>query len=289
MSSNEWPLVFFTMLSQISVGILIGMLILWVTIRNMETETAESLKRVLLLTAMGSMGIALLLSFLHLSMPQHAVYAMSNIRTSWLSREILLASLFLLTLILCYTSARYNLPHRNLFNQLFLASLIVGLVLMWGISRVYMIPTVPLWDTPATPVSFFNTTLMLGGGAVLVLTALLSSGNTSIPGVQNMQSVLFFMVTAAVFISLLNMFLLQPDITAVAGNLPAAVASGSWQTARVIFLLAGYTALTYWFAYQAPHPGGTSSMLIYLAVACLFISEVAGRYLFYASYYRVGV
>ncbi len=289
MSNNEWPLVFFTMLSQISVGILIGMLILWLTMRNLESATIETLKRVLILTALGSMGVALILSFLHLSLPRHAIYAMSNLRTSWLSREIILASIFLLTLALCYMSLRFNTPHRNLFPQLFLASLIVGMALMWGVSRVYMIPTVPLWDTPSTPVSFFNTALMLGGGAVLVVTALLSSGSTTIPGAQQMQSILFFMITAAVFISLLNMFLLQPDITAVAGNLPTAVASGSWQTARIVFLLAGYTALTYWIAYQAPHPGGSASILIYLAVACLFISEMAGRYLFYASYFRVGV
>jgi len=289
MSSNEWPLVFFTMLSQISVGILIGMLILWITIRNMETETAESLKRILLLTAMGSMGVALLLSFLHLSMPQHAVYAMSNVRTSWLSREILLASLFLLTLILCYTSARYSLPHRNLFNQLFLASLIVGLVFMWAIPKVYMIPTVPLWDTPSTPIAFFNTALMLGGGVALVVTAMLASGKSTLPGIAQMQSVLFFMITAAVFIGLLNMFLLQPDIGAVTGNLPTSVVSGNWQTLRIFFLLAGYSALAYWIAYQLPHPGGASSIMIYIAVACLFISELAGRYLFYASYFRVGV
>lgn len=289
MSNNEWPLVFFTMLSQISVGILIGMLILWLTMRNIESETIETLKRTLMLTALGSMGVALILSFLHLSLPQHAIYAMSNIRTSWLSREIILASIFLLTLAIAYMSLKYSMPHRNLFPQLFLASLIIGLLLTWGISRVYMIPTVPLWNTPSTPISFFNTAIMLGGGAVLLITALMSSGKSTVPGVQNMQSVLFFVITAAVFVSLLNMFLLQPDISAIAGNLPASVADGSWQTVRIVFLLAGYTALTYWVAYQAPHPGGAASMLIYLAVACLFISELAGRYLFYASYFRVGV
>ena len=73
MSNNEWPLVFFTMLSQISVGILISMLILWLTMRNIESGTIETLKRTLMFTALASMGIALVLSFLHLSLPQHAI------------------------------------------------------------------------------------------------------------------------------------------------------------------------------------------------------------------------
>ncbi len=289
MSSNEWPLVFFTMLSQMSAGILLSMLILWLSVKNIEYEQVETLKKTLILIAIAGMVTALVLSFFHLSLPQHAIYALSNIRTSWLSREIILASIFLLTLILCYTSLQFNMPHRALFNQLFLASLIVGIIFTWAITRVYMIPTVPLWDTPSTPVSFFNTALMLGAGATLVATGILSSGKAALTPVAQLQSVLYFMITAAVFISLLNMFLLQPDIGAVSGSLHTPAVSDSWQTVRIVFLLAGYTALTYWIAYQAPHPGGSGSMLIYIAVFCLFLSEMAGRHLFYASYFRVGV
>ncbi len=288
-NSNDWPLVFFTMFSQISVGMLIGGLILYMTVKNTEAPALETLKKVLIIAAFGSMGIALVLSFLHLASPLHAVYAMSNAGSSWLSREIILASIYLLSLVICYASLRYNVPHRNLFSQLYLASLIIGLILIWAMSRVYMIPTVPLWNTPATPVAFYTTALILGGGGALVIINLLAAKNAGIPELQTLQTTMFYLISAAVFITLLNMLLLQPDIGALAGSFAAPTISPWWKTAQIVFLLAGFSLITYWFTYQMPAAGGNPSNLVYAAFVCLLISEIAGRYLFYASFYRVGV
>ncbi len=289
MNNNEWPLVFFTMLSQISVGILIGGLALWLSVKNTESTALDTLKKVLIISAFGSMGIALLISFLHLASPLHSVYALSNAGSSWLSREIILTSLYLFSLAICFTSILYNVPHSNLFGQLYLASLIIGIVLIWAISRVYMIPTVPLWDTPATSVAFFSTALVLGGGMVLVMISLLAGKNIQLPDMEILQSAMFYLVSAAVFITLLNMLLIQPDISAATGSFPLPYISQWWKTVRIVFLLAGFSGLTYWFTYQLPSSGGSTSWLIYLSVACLLFSEIAGRYIFYASYYRVGV
>ncbi|TVR41048.1 MAG: hypothetical protein EA394_06800 [Bacteroidia bacterium] len=289
MNGNDWPLVFFTLISQISVGILLSGFFLWISLKNSDASSLEIFKKLLLIAGLGTMVVALILSFLHLANPQHAIYAFSNLRASWLSREIILASMYLLTLAICFASLQYNIPHRNLFGPIFLASLIFGIFLVWSMARVYMIPTVPLWNTPATPIAFFHSTIILGAGATLVILSLLASKNPDFTLAEKMQSLLFYLIAITVIIGLLNTFLLQPDIQTLGSSFPVPEVTSLWKNVRIVFLLAGFSILTYWFAFQLSSESGSSSVLIYLGTACLLISEIAARYLFYASYFRVGV
>ncbi len=287
--ANDWPLVFFTLFSQISVGILISALVVWLSLKNTEATAYDTMKKVLLLTALALMAVALVLSFLHLSRPGQAIYALSHAANSWLSREIILASLFLLSLALSYASLKWNFPHHKLFEQLYLAATIMGILLIWIMARVYMLPTIPLWNAPSTPVAFFTTTLLLGAMTILVVTALGARQGSQPASIEQVQGLLFYLVAFAVFIALLNMFVLQPDITGLTSSFPLPEVAGKWKNAQIVFLLAGFSLLTWWFAFQHPQEGGTTSWLIYLSAACLFLSELAGRYLFYASYFRVGI
>ncbi len=289
MNGNDWPLVFFTLISQISVGILLSGFVLWTSLKNSDISSPESIRKLLLVAGFASMVVALILSFLHLANPQHAIYSFSNLQASWLSREIILASIYLLTLAICFASLQYNIPHRNLFGPIYLASLIFGIFLVWSMARVYMIPTVPLWNTPATPIAFFHSTIVLGAGATLVIISLLASKNPAFSSAEKMQSIMFYLIAVTVIIGLLNTFFLQPDIQALSGSFPIPEVASSWKNVRIVFLLAGFSILTYWFAFQLQSEGGTGSVLIYLGTACLLISEIAARYLFYASYFRVGV
>ncbi|MFP4065372.1 MAG: dimethyl sulfoxide reductase anchor subunit family protein [Bacteroidales bacterium] len=288
MNSNEWPLVFFTLLTQISLGIIIAGLLFSLVIKNTETSFPPDLKKLLLITALGCMVVALAISFFHLASPLHSVYALSNIGTSWLSREILLASLLTFSLLIATTSLYFNVPHRDFFSYLFLASFIVGVILVWSMARIYMIETVPQWNTPSTPIAFFNTALMLGGSFTLVLMALYFSKNPVIPDIRPMQNIVFLMIAAAVFISLLNMLLIQPDVAAAGSGFFGHTVSPWWRHGQLILMLVGFSLLTYWFT-LLPDTQWTASRLIYAGAACLLLAEILGRYLFYASYYRVGI
>lgn len=292
MNSNEWPLVFFTILSQLSVGILFAAFVLSFFLKDTDAPALAELKRVLLLVALGSIGVALIISFLHLASPQHAVYAVTNPGSSWLSREILLAIMYFLSLLICFTSWQYDIPHRSMFEYFFLASLLTGIILVWAMASVYMIPTVPLWNSPSTPVSFFNSVLMMGSGLLLVMVIGLASRSAELPEIRTMQSTLFYMIALAVFVFLLNKMMLQPAISSVPGGFAAPVVGSLWKTAQYIFLIAGFTILTYWFARHANTLPGERIMaayMVYGAVLLLFFAELAGRYVFYASYYRIGI
>ncbi len=288
--ANDWPLVFFTLFSQISVGILISGFLLWTWTKSSETPSLEALKKILLIAALAFMTVALILSFMHLASPTKALFAMSHAGSSWLSREIILAAVYLLSLLLSYTSVQLNIPHHKLFDQLFLASLILGVILIWVMARVYMLPTVPLWNTPATPIAFFTSALLLGGMSAMVAIGVVSLGGPeSLPAAEALQRKLFYLVAAGVFAGLMNTLFLQTDLSSLSVGFPIPEVAAAWKNAHMAFLLAGFSLLTWWFAWVQPQAGSSSSPLIFLAAACLLIAEIAGRYLFYASYFRVGV
>jgi len=98
------------------------------------------------------MLIALLASFVHLGQPRHAWRAIANLRTSWLSREVLTAALFAGTLVGAQAAGG---------RGLWLADA-TGLALVISMAQVYRLRTVPEWNDRATTASFFATTLLLG-------------------------------------------------------------------------------------------------------------------------------
>ncbi len=288
MNSNEWPLVFFTVLSQISLGLIVAGLVMYLTHKQVEMPFVGVFRKYLITTALIAMVVALAISFLHLTSPLHSVYAMSNLATSWLSREILLASIFCFTLVVCYTSISFKLPHPSMFQYLYLAALITGGILIWTMAKLYMIPTVPAWNHASTPIAFFNTAIIGGGGMALVLITFLAGRGTVPPNLQSLQTILFVMVGIGVLIHLLNSLLIQPDLASVAGSFPIPEVASWIKVTMVVVLLLGVTSLTWWF-YNIPAGNQNQAFFVYSGVALLLMAELLGRYIFYASHYRVGI
>jgi DMSO reductase anchor subunit len=149
---GEAPLVAFTLLVQTAVGALWAML--WLLRR------AEFLP--MLLTG-ACLGVGMLMSFAHLGTKRNAWRALSHLRKSWLSREILYTLVFaagwlatLAALLLGFNTA--------------LPGVLTGLVGLWLIhcmSRVYALRTVPAWNSWRTQARFFISAGLLGTLAVL--------------------------------------------------------------------------------------------------------------------------
>lgn len=137
---SEDSLVAFTLLAQLAVGAT------WLQNLTQSVNTSA------LASITALMLVALLSSFLHLGQPRHAWRALANLRTSWLSREVLSAALFAGTLVGVLTTGGRGLG---------LASA-MGLALIISMAQVYRLRTVPDWNTHATTASFFATTLLLG-------------------------------------------------------------------------------------------------------------------------------
>jgi DMSO reductase anchor subunit len=145
----EFPLIVFTLFAQMSVGAFWSMWLLF-----------PKPFSILPLSIIGaSLGLGMFFSFAHLGTKKNAWRVLNHLRKSWLSREILSASLFgagwlavtIESLIFKQTSPL--LP--------WLAAL-CGFFLIHSMSRVYRLRAKPAWDTWRTNASFFVSALLLG-------------------------------------------------------------------------------------------------------------------------------
>ena len=148
-----WSLVIFTLLGQAAAG----MLILSFFSRTADTSRAKAWAACILL------GMGALASLEHLSDPTVSFYTITNVGTSWLSREILFVGLFGAGLLLWLITL--NAWARRL-------AAILGLAFVYVMSRVYTIPTVPFWNSLFTYWLFLATSLLLGSSLLLFMDAL---------------------------------------------------------------------------------------------------------------------
>ncbi len=159
---KERSLIAFTLLAQMAVGAFwaLGAVHLWAARGAGMADRA-------LLGIPALMLLAILASFLHLGAPRNAWRALANLRSSWLSREILFALLF--------TAASGLVAGLQWFHwgdTLVWVAALLGVALIVSMANAYRLRTVSGWNTWATPASFFITACLLGGlaaGAMLVL------------------------------------------------------------------------------------------------------------------------
>ncbi len=200
---HELPLLIFTLLVQGSVG-----MTLFLTLSARAGTRVPEVRPQLLpgmLIACVAGGLGLIVSTLHLGYPLNAFNALRHVASSWLSREIVFASLYLAALGLC---TLVMLVRKQLIPLLLPIATVLGLIDVWCMSAIYAHTSVITW-------SHFNTWLMFYG-AVGVLGAVAVAWLPMLKGrsvARERQSVMRFaaaMVVAIVAIRLLA----QPDYMA---------------------------------------------------------------------------
>lgn len=151
----EYPLVFFTVFGQLSAGIA---LLVWLT--GLQKHQAE--ERMAWIVALAALVVSGASAVLHLQSYLPAAFALSNVGSSWLSREILMGAVFFVLIGLRFfnvLSARFN----------WLVGL-GGVAFVLVMSQIYVQnASVPLWNSWGTALAFLGTMLLLGGSAVLAL------------------------------------------------------------------------------------------------------------------------
>ena len=150
MGRSELSLVLFTLLIQMAAGMAVFSLYSW------------PLSIPLLVTLGGLIGIGGLVSFLHLGAPLNAWRALTHLKKSWLSREILMFSLFGASWLISLA-----LPGMG---KLPLA--VCGIGLVYSMAQVYRLRSVPAWDTHRTLLAFAVSAVLLGGLGLAVIDAI---------------------------------------------------------------------------------------------------------------------
>jgi len=185
MGDWEWPLILFTVLGQIAIGII---LMLWWLARDRAHLDGQLFKRGVKVSG-GLLILALLASLFHLGHPDAAYRALTHLSTSWLSREILLFLLTFLAWINLYRQARQlSSGHALRTDSATMAvaeieagqqtnslSLGLGITSVLGLSgiassaMIYVLPRVPAWNNVGPVLFFLLTTGLLGALCTLAL------------------------------------------------------------------------------------------------------------------------
>ncbi len=179
---REWSLVAFTLLGQLAAGLSMSLAAVhWWFSKSSDAAALDRVEQLGLPLVAVLLLAAMTLSLLHLGSPRGAWRALANMGSSWLSKEIFLAFVFLAAALLAAYAHSFRPAHQSIA---LLASALFGLLFVFGMARVYMLRTVPAWNRPSTVLSFLGTSLVLGAilTSAILATVLAAAGQTSALG-----------------------------------------------------------------------------------------------------------
>ena len=265
MGDWEWPLILFTVLGQIAIGIIL--MLWWLDRDHLDTK----LFKLGVYVSGGLLILALLASLFHLGQPQAAYRALAHLGTSWLSREILLFLLTFLAWIYLFWQSRQQTGSRTLGLGI---TSVLGLMGVVSSALIYVLPRVPAWNNVGPVLFFLLTTGLLGALCTLVL-----GGNLLQPA---QKKLLLQWSLGCTILSLL--------LYVIYGSMLSGSAEGA---ASLNFLLSSplfwIRALVGWFApflllvSLLKNPQVDKTNLILIVTLLVGLGEVLGRALFYLS------
>lgn len=307
MRNKDWTLVFFTTISQWSVGIILCFTWL-VYVENdarILMEMGLTPKNPVLL-ALISVGLATIISFSHLGKPSNAPKSMNNLTGSWVSREILALTVYSISLLIVFV---LGWKHWNVEYLAYLLALssVFGLVFLWMMIRIYVIPTIPPWNSWYTGLSFITTTACLGLITILFLQhnlGCLTCDEQLIDDVgcvtcyarvveSQTGKMLIVSLIVIVLIEIISGFYHQSQLQKMNTGIDDLVLNkGAFYQVFLIRMVMLVLALLALFAFLLkPTLLSENNYVtwIYPLLALLIAQELTGRLLFYSSYFRIGV
>lgn len=291
MGDWEWPLIIFTVLGQISIGII---LMLWLLDRNRDHLDTKLFNQGVYVAG-GLLIVALLASLLHLGHPLAAYRAIAHLGSSWLSREILLFLLTFLAWIYLFWLSRHLTVspvlgsrattittaetaaggHHTVNRSLGLGiTSVLGLAGVVSSAMIYVLPRVPAWNNVAPVLFFLLTTGLLGALCTLVLgRKLLQTAQKKLLLQWSLGCTILSLLTYVIYASMLNVSL-------------EGVASINFLLSSPLFWI---RALLGWFVPLLllvsilKNPQVDKTNLILTVTLFAGLAEVLGRALFYLS------
>lgn len=299
MDTREWALLAFTILGQAAAGLMVVLMVVRTYIVSKSgVELADRLTNRPLYMVVPIMALALLASLFHLGSPLHIIRAIPNVGSSWLSREVVFAVLFVVFAAVFTFMQWRKAGGEGLRTVVGWVTAVIAAIFVYAMGMVYMISTQPSWNTFATPVTFIAGSLLLGvlgmaAGLVASYAGLKAEetklGNTVLQGLA---------ITALVLLGV--EFIVLPIYMAYLATQggPALQSLGMMVSSfgvalffRLLVLFAGAGVLAAYLYRNASvaEKEKTLAVLAYSAFALALVGEALGRFIFYATHYRIGI
>ena len=306
MQTQEWALITFTILTQMAVGAFLVLgVVHYFAVRKAGMEEADRLSDRALLAVVAVMVLAMLASFFHLGNPLNAPRAITHFATSWLSREIIFGVAFTGLAIIFAVLQWRKIGSFSLRNVVAWIAVVVGLILVFCESRIYMIPAEPGWNTLATPISFFTTALLLGslamGTAFVANYAYIQKNNPKCADMQCelLRDALKWIAISSIILVGIDLVVLPVYMAYLASGSAAAQSTvklliGTFSAVMIIRLILAFVGAIIFgvFVYQNAQSAGREKILGYLAYSSfvlVLVAEILGRFLFYATRVKIGL
>jgi Fe-S-cluster-containing dehydrogenase component/DMSO reductase anchor subunit len=148
----HWTLIFMTVFTQMAVGAITSMSASQLLAGSAIARLQAAAVVLIALFALGA-------STLHLGRPIYAFRALSMWRRSWLSREVLLFSLFAAAGVV-YASLLWGGSSASLGSGIFAAAF--GLVAIYASARLYLVAARPMWNSPHSFLEFYLSAAFTG-------------------------------------------------------------------------------------------------------------------------------
>lgn len=284
MNMHDWSLILYTLCLQSAVGIyVVSRIVVW----NEETKAAR-MRFLYLALGLGVAGV--IASLTHLGYPLNALKTMSNLGTSWLSREILLTALFGVAgigSVLLERQAVGSVQTRNGWAAL---TSLLGLGLIFVMSMIYRSTAFPAWEHVSTTLIFFATAGLIG-------TAVVFAGQCARKGDEEPKGLTGLVVGAAAALAVqVAAIALHGVYLGTAGpeaHATAALMSDSWSVlywGQILCLVVG-AGICMPLAWQRVVQKKLASLPQFAGalVALVALGELAGRVVFYATRVKIGL
>ncbi len=303
MNLREWALPVYTILIQMATGALATLWIIRaVGLSKYSHAEMDGLTQNPVIIIILTIFVAMIGSHFHLSRPYLSILAISNFKSSWLSREIVftiifaafVGAVFLLQTILHF--------HGVLTDVMGWLGVLFGIVTIYSMSRVYQLPTQVAWNTPITTYSFFATTVLLG---VLATAAILLFDLRLVEfqdrekvelrsaiihqSIKWLAGVAIFMVAVVVFLDYLLIVSLKGQGEVAHLSLDLFL---NLYKPLIILRLITLSVGVGWLAiavFSKKKPRQPLIVPVYMSCLLVLIGEILGRFLFYATHIRLGI
>jgi len=277
---HNWSLVCFSLFTQSAIGLV------WVSVAGRSFGggmppdcSIWPMPIALTLTVLG-----LYAALAHLAKPRLAPNALRNLTASWLSREDLLVQAFAgAVALLIFISLLEASPGLVILET---TACLLGGAALFAMARVYLLKTVPVWNSPATILEFAGRAMLLGGALGAVLTVFGATDQTG-------KSPALIAAAIGILLGLiLKLTAIFPSLTAEQAARDqtwyeptvAPLSKGRALSVRMGLNLAGLALIL-----AAMSGSGPTWLWSCLSLACLGTGEVVGRHRFYKAYRRLGV
>ena len=235
------------------------------------------------------MGLGVYAAFTHSGNAAQVWLSLNKLRSSWITRTLILASIFMVLTLLLSILNLSKINSNILFGLIICLGVIIGILLIYSLSRAYTIRTDQIWSSKLTVFSFYFSSALLG---LLLLTVVFLFSFINHPGLDEIFYRLMFWLGLLVLLILgVKIFTMPYWIIKLSQRLSTINDLSPKQVKRLsaffglnailVFMGVGLIIIFMYLNTQTYRQNTVYFLSIFVSFLIIMASEIVGSYLYY--------